>query len=694
MPELNLYCQSLGWDSGKMGVLMVGLGIVDSRIRLLLWCAVGGLFSVALYGTGQVTAAASPGPLGQPISDSLPPAPKKKARLPSQMPESTPAPAPIRQSPNRQSGGLGSPTGGMGQPNEVQVDARSGRYPSFGQGDDSYGIEMSLWPEDMETVNGLLQWRVNIVRFSPSVSSNYRTPLRPDGFVSGVGSVAATMSLTQNGTCISVLSIDGAPMTQIEVACSRGPGLMFRVLKLPHQTRWIVVSAVYRETEGTPTVVREFLADMWTNKVWPVSDFRAEGFTVEPCSNEAKVLWNSVSAQRLGLRVNDCLSTVLWPLDEGRLAGRAARQSPMLAPVRAETPSAQNETATWKAGYRDNFVSGAATVTTRSLARERNFPTSDGSKTLRELQAGTTLSGRWVLGRDQTSRWLKLTETGGYVWEGNLAVSLQDRMRALEPHLWNGNLDLQDASGAALAFAYLADAAYSASTSSVKTPDGRVWTYEGGWQDILKQEYAGRLPPKILSDYIEKLGKSGFYAALYSSDGQYVLTFRGTEGWKNIPDVATDVLQVFWLPTTQYDVAADITKYIAALHPNLILTGHSLGGGMAQYSAAQNSSNTKAVVFNAAGLQINNMVGNGDKVVNFSIDNDPVSAFGGQWGNRYTLPSNKFDAEALTSTSWLSLPGKLYLEGRSLFNAHTAIEGTPMQGIIGSLTNEFIFGKR
>ena len=665
MPELNLYCQSLGWDSGKMGVLMVGLGIVDSRIRLLLWCAVGGLFSVALYGTGQVTAAASPGPLGQPISDSVPPAPKKKAREPSQMPEPTPTPAPTRQSPNLPSGGLGSPTGGMGQPNEVQVDARSGRYPSFGQGDDSYGIEMSLWPEDMETVNGLLQWRVNIVRFSPNVSSNYRTPVRPDGFVSGVGSVAATMSLTQNGTCISVLSIDGAPMAQIEVACSRGPGLMFRVLKLPHQTRWIVLSAVYRETEGTPTVVREFLADMWTNKVWPVSDFRAEGFTVEPCSNEAKVLWNSASAQRLGLRVSECLSTVFWPPNEGRLAGREAGQPKQLAPARPESRTAQDETASWMAGYRDKFLGGDDSVTVSAKARERNYPTSDGSIVLREIEPGKTIKGRWVQGRDPTTRWFKVATTHGYVWEGNVTHETPGAyLDGSAINLWqSGRLPDWQAAGAGIQYAMLSSAAYY-NLGNVETPNG-TWVLAETWESIIRTGLAGTMSDTEISAQLKKISDSGFSATLYRKGSQYVLVFRGTE-FLNRVDWQSNFAQ--WrgrTKNTQYEYANLISNIISGRsYSDIVYTGHSLGGGLAQYaaylaySASFPPSKIRAVTFNSAGIGPEISPGTRTpNVVNFTIDDEAVSLFGQQIGsNQYIIINPIAGYKKINNARAVSLP--------------------------------------
>lgn len=78
--------------------------------------------------------------------------------------------------------------------------------------------------------------------------------------------------------------------------------------------------------------------------------------------------------------------------------------------------------ADWASGYRDNFMSTSETLYITGTARLRDYPTSDGSTVMATLGPGDPAIGRWVVGRDPTTRWLKL-ESGGYVWEGNVGGS-------------------------------------------------------------------------------------------------------------------------------------------------------------------------------------------------------------------------------------------------------------------------------
>ncbi|MCI5133877.1 MAG: DUF2974 domain-containing protein [Candidatus Electrothrix sp. AW2] len=100
---------------------------------------------------------------------------------------------------------------------------------------------------------------------------------------------------------------------------------------------------------------------------------------------------------------------------------------------------------------------------------------------------------------------------------------------------------------------------------------------------------------------------SGFYARLYKATNSdlYVLAFRGTD-IPSVQDVQIDIIQFFLGPenTIQYQQAINNTKTVLGRpginRDNLILTGHSLGGGMAAYVAA--NLGLTAYIFNPARL--------------------------------------------------------------------------------------------
>lgn len=100
-------------------------------------------------------------------------------------------------------------------------------------------------------------------------------------------------------------------------------------------------------------------------------------------------------------------------------------QGPQMAAVAdepTETPPADGRPA-WQASYADAFLSPETVIMVIAAdAKQRDFPSTDGTVVARERREGEMVSGRWVRGADGTSRWLKLSD-GGYVWDGNLAVA-------------------------------------------------------------------------------------------------------------------------------------------------------------------------------------------------------------------------------------------------------------------------------
>jgi hypothetical protein len=101
---------------------------------------------------------------------------------------------------------------------------------------------------------------------------------------------------------------------------------------------------------------------------------------------------------------------------------------------------------------------------------------------------------------------------------------------------------------------------------------------------------------------------SGFRAVVYTDGkGDYVVAYRGTDngaGW------VTDAKQGLGQKTAQYSETLALAKAAkAAWGNNVVLTGHSLGGGEAAAAAA--GTGLSAVTFNAAGVNDNTLTNEG-----------------------------------------------------------------------------------
>ncbi len=93
---------------------------------------------------------------------------------------------------------------------------------------------------------------------------------------------------------------------------------------------------------------------------------------------------------------------------------------------------------------------------------------------------------------------------------------------------------------------------------------------------------------------------SGFDADIYTDgQGRYALAFRGTDAGK---DWATNLGQGLGFETSQYNQAIALSRQAkVAFGEELVITGHSLGGGLAAVGAI--TADTPAVTFNAAGVK-------------------------------------------------------------------------------------------
>lgn len=146
--------------------------------------------------------------------------------------------------------------------------------------------------------------------------------------------------------------------------------------------------------------------------------------------------------------------------------------------------------------------------------------------------------------------------------------------------------DYISVSGAdALKYARLASAAYNAeSPEGVKlaTAAGMTLAKDGSFKEIF----------------------SGFQGATYyatSNPANIVISFAGTD-FTNINVVKTDVDVARNLNPAQYQLAFEYVAEVKKAYPGakIVVVGHSLGGGLAQYAAALNG--LEGYTFNALGL--------------------------------------------------------------------------------------------
>lgn len=195
---------------------------------------------------------------------------------------------------------------------------------------------------------------------------------------------------------------------------------------------------------------------------------------------------------------------------------------------------------------------------------------------------------------------------------------------------------LRQSGGAVLSIKEMASRALPYAQISAAVYDNKS---TGDWQivDSWKSLIGGGLSGTILkTDGM----LNGFNAQVYrnSKTGQIALAFEGTYPL-SISDWATNIEQGIGLPSVQYELAEYVTACaINKYGSGIVLTGHSLGGGLAQYAASK--FNVNAVTFNAAGLSwINGNLNLGDRVLNINASGDVVSSVptSHQEGTEYRL---------------------------------------------------------
>lgn len=191
----------------------------------------------------------------------------------------------------------------------------------------------------------------------------------------------------------------------------------------------------------------------------------------------------------------------------------------------------------------------------------------------------------------------------------------------------------------AAAMLQIAGCAYEGCESSIE-----------GWTKLSASE----LPAKIRVLYDEKKGllsgSRGLQVWLGKKEGQIVVSYCGTDPADLDMDYA-DILQLS-APSVLYLKAAGLLKMLRDSMPGkkFYVTGHSLGGGLTQFSVSANmnldSDKIEGFGYNPAGLSMVSLrhmggtrLGRARKVLwIFMTCFDPVSAVGGKAGCLTTLP--------------------------------------------------------
>ncbi len=138
----------------------------------------------------------------------------------------------------------------------------------------------------------------------------------------------------------------------------------------------------------------------------------------------------------------------------------------------------------------------------------------------------------------------------------------------------------------------------------------------------------------------------GFYAATFqnTATGEVVIAYRGTNG----PfDAVADVQLVAGQPPKQFFDAKVYFDTVAKQYGpgNVSVTGHSLGGAMASFVAADPTVTTTATVFNAPGIAnvVTGAPSSYTTVTNYNANFDPASNLPlNQIGTVYTVPVNTY----------------------------------------------------
>ncbi|MUV39209.1 hypothetical protein JNUCC1_03082 [Lentibacillus sp. JNUCC-1] len=127
---------------------------------------------------------------------------------------------------------------------------------------------------------------------------------------------------------------------------------------------------------------------------------------------------------------------------------------------------------------------------------------------------------------------------------------------------------------------------------------------------------------------------SGFHARAFNQaeEGTIVVSFAGTE---DLQDGITDAALAFGYGSKQFEEAAEYVEELIEQYPGhqIVLTGHSLGGAIAQYTSL--NTNVPAITWNAPGI----------KTRDYSFFENPLSI--GMSDSNVDVPAKFFDENGL-----------------------------------------------
>lgn len=135
----------------------------------------------------------------------------------------------------------------------------------------------------------------------------------------------------------------------------------------------------------------------------------------------------------------------------------------------------------------------------------------------------------------------------------------------------------------------------------------------------------------------QAFSKDGLFVAIYSNEKDTVFVIRGTE---DKTDLKTDLFMKLHLDNSQFQSAFTYYLKIKAKYKNIIFTGHSLGGSIAQYLGTITGNET--ITYEAYGVADNYKPKHTNNIINFGNLYDPIFIvnFKNHIGRNYIMPIN------------------------------------------------------